>query len=172
LAELEAYKKRGLIRHQVVNEQLREKARTEAEVSRLQGQFARLQQNMGEIDVKIEDVRSAYRRQVVTELQETLQRLRETQVSLGTAHELRAVLAQDEGGSEGNILLTRTRQRGVTTFKATSETMLEPGDVIEVKRRRHEGDRPTPPPSESAPAPSQSALLERTATHERNARRK
>jgi polysaccharide biosynthesis/export protein len=170
LAELEGFKRRGLTRNQVINEELREKARTEAEVSRLEAQLARLQQNMGDIDVRIEDVRASYRRQIATEMQDTLQRLRETEVTLGTARELRDVLAQ-EGGSEDSIdvrhtiVITRTRQRGVTSFRATSDTLLEPGDVIEVmKRRRHEGDRSTPLPAEPALPSEPARFIERTAS--------
>jgi polysaccharide biosynthesis/export protein len=109
----------------------------QADVSRLQGEIAHLQQNAGELEVKQEEVKANYKRQVLTELQETSQHLLDIDATLGTARQLRNLKAQRVGfgDQEPNytILITRAEQSGTVTFNATADTKLEPGDVIEVK---------------------------------------
>ncbi len=140
VAELEEYAKRGLVRKYVLSNQRIEKALVEAEVSRLEAGVARLRQNMGDLDFRIKEVKANYKRQVLGELQETLQRLREIEATLGTARDLRDYGAEDAGIAEGAetndaILISRTSQYRTVTFKATYDTLIEPGDVIEVKRK-------------------------------------
>ena len=42
---------------------------------------------------------------------------------------------RDEEPSKTTILISRTSQQGANIFNATYDTMVEPGDVIEVKRK-------------------------------------
>jgi polysaccharide export outer membrane protein len=140
VAELDEYKSKGLVRTYVLNEQQREEARAGAEVARLEANIASLQRQMGDLDIRIEEAKAAFKRQVMTGLQETLQNLREIEVTLQTSRELRDYRAEDAGirdedASKNTITISRTTQQGANTFKATYDTVVEPGDVIEVKRK-------------------------------------
>jgi polysaccharide export outer membrane protein len=148
VAELDDYMAKGLVRTYVVNEQQREEARAGSDVARLEADIAALQRQKGDLDIRIEEANAGYRRQVATALQETLQNLREIEVTLQTSRELRDYRAEDAGiraedDSKTVILISRTSQQGPTTFDATYDTTVEPGDVIEVKRKIAQSmDRP------------------------------
>ena len=101
---------------------------------------------MGELDVKLGDVKATYVRQVLVELQETSQRLRGIETTLGPARRLRDVKAEaasreTAGEPDYAISISRAHEGRMVSFDATNETTLEPGDVIEVKlKRREPGD--------------------------------
>ena len=90
------------------------------------------------------------------ELQDTSQRLREVETSLGPTRRLLLVKAQAAGSNgddaEYTIHISRVRDGAMVTFDATNETMLSPGDVVEVKLKRRVPD--------SAPSLSTQAILE------------
>ena len=101
----------------------------------------------GELDVKLGDVKASYTRQVLAELQETTQRLREIQTILGSARKLRDLKAEVVSGVTGEedeedyvILISRLEQGRMVNFDATNETTLLPGDVVEVKRKKPHTD--------------------------------
>ena len=136
VTELADYKARGYVREFVLNEQQREEARAAAEVGNLEAAFARLQREMGDLDIRIEQFKTNFKRQVTTELLQTLQDLRELEASLQTASELRDYKAEDAdvtGGAESDS--TVLISRNALTFTASYDTLIEPGDVIEVKRK-------------------------------------
>jgi chromosome segregation ATPase len=140
VAELGDYKNKGLVRTYVLNEQQREEARAGAEVARLEAGIASLDRQTGDLDIRIEEAKAAFRKQVMNALQETLQTLREIEVTLQTSRDLRDYRAEDAGirdedASKNVIMISRTRQQGSATFKANYDTVVEPGDVIEVKRK-------------------------------------
>jgi chromosome segregation ATPase len=144
LEDLETLFSKGLLRKEVLlNEQI-QKTLVEGQLSNLQAQVARLRQNMGELDIKLGDVKSNYLRQTLTELQDTSQHLREVENSLGPAHRLLEVKAQGASGDvddpEYSIRVSRVRDGGMVTVNATDETMLSPGDVVEVKLKRRISD--------------------------------
>ena len=130
-------------------------------MSRLQGEIARLQQNAGELEVKQEEVKANYKRQVLNELQETSQRLLDINATLGTARQIRNLKVQKAafGDDEPNytIIITRTEQSGTVTFNATADTKIEPGDVIEVKFIRR--DPIDPPVTEAALNPQKACRM-------------
>ena len=149
IADLELLFGKGLLRKDVLlNEQI-QRTLVEGQMSNLQAQVARLRQNMGDLDVRLGDVKANYVRQTLTELQETSQRLREVEMSIGPARRLLQVKAQGAGGdvdqAEYSIRISRFRDGGMTTVDATDETMLSPGDVVEVKLKRRELRRRTIP---------------------------
>ena len=125
-------------------------------MSNLQAQVARLRQTMGELEVKLGDVKANYLRQTLAELQDTSQRLREVETSIGPARRLLAVKAQGAGSdvdeTEYTIRISRVRDGSMITIEATEETMLSPGDVVEVKLKRRISD--------SAPSLSTQAVRE------------
>ena len=156
LADLEHLFGKGLLRKDVLlNEQI-QKTLVEGQLSNLQAQVARLRQTMGDLDIRLGDVKANYLRQTLAELQDTSQRLREVETSIGPARRLLQVKAQGAGGdvdeAEYSIRISRVRDGGMITVDATDETMLSPGDVVEVKLKRRISD--------SAPSLSTQAIRE------------
>jgi polysaccharide export outer membrane protein len=128
---------KGLVRKPELTQQQIEKSLVQAEVSRLQGEIAHLRQNAGDLDIKQEEIKANYKRQILTELQETSQRLLGINATLGTARQIRNIKAQKaafgDDGPNYTIIITRAEQSGAVTFNATADTKIEPGDVIEVR---------------------------------------
>jgi polysaccharide biosynthesis/export protein len=145
LAELELIFGKGLLRKEVLINQRIEKALVEAQLSTLEAQVAHLGQTMGELDVRLADLKATYERQTLEELQETSQRLLEIETSIGPARKILDVKAEAASGDsdelEYTIFISRARDGRMVTFETTDETMLSPGDVVEVKlKRRDSGD--------------------------------
>ena len=96
----------------------------------------RLQMDTGELDLKIHEAEAFFKRQLITELRDVRERLRELDVTLPSARKVRAAKLQQVGGAEAarSISVTRARDGEATVFQATETTSLDPGDVIDVKR--------------------------------------
>jgi polysaccharide biosynthesis/export protein len=156
LADLEGLFSKGLLRKDILLNQQIEKSLVEGQISNLEAQVAHLRQTLGDLDVKLGDVRASYLRQTLAELQDTSQRLRDVESSLGPARQLLQVKAQEAGSNgddaEYTIRISRIRDGAMVTFNAAEETMLSPGDVIEVKLKRRVLD--------SAPESSTQAIRE------------
>jgi len=110
------------------------------EIARLEADIASLERQMGDLDIRIEEAKATFKHQIMNGLQETLQNLREIEVTLQTSRDLRDYRAEDAGirdedPSKNTIMISRTTQQGANTFKASYDTIVEPGDVIEVKRK-------------------------------------
>jgi len=144
LADLEHLFSKGLLRKDVLLNQQIEKALVEGQISSLEAQLARLRQNLGDLDVKLGDVKATYLRQILSELQDTAQRLREVETSIGPARRLLQVRAQGASSEveepEYVIQVSRVRDGSMVTFEATDETTLSPGDVVEVKLKPRSAD--------------------------------
>jgi polysaccharide biosynthesis/export protein len=111
----------------------------ESELWRLTTQVLRLQMEASELDLKIHEADASFKRQVITELRDVRERLRELDVTLPSAREIREVRLQQAGSIAGaeaarSISVTRTRNGKATVLQATETTTLEPGDIIDVKR--------------------------------------
>ena len=156
LVDLETLFAKGLLRKEVLLNQQIEKSLVEGQVSNLEAQVAHLRQSMGDLDIKLGDAKASYLRQTLVELQDTSQRLREVETSIGPARRLLGVKAQGVSGevdeSEYSIRISRVRDGAIVTFDSTNETMLSPGDVVEVKLKRRISD--------SAPSLSTQAIRE------------
>jgi polysaccharide biosynthesis/export protein len=126
--------KKGLGRSNTQFDLMRSESRHESELWRLNAELSRLQIANGETDIKIHDVELAYKKQILAELQDVRQRLKELDVMLRSARQTREVKFQASATAASNqITITRTRH-GVSTLQNVSETMLlEPGDIINVK---------------------------------------
>ena len=138
VAELDEYKNKGLVRTYVLNEQQREEARAGSEVARLEADIASLERQMGDLDIRIEEAKAAFKRQVMNGLQETLQNLREIEVTLQTSRDLRDYRAEDAGirdedPSKNTIMISRTSQQGANHLQ---------GDLRHDRRtrRRHRSE--------------------------------
>ena len=139
LADLEPLFSKGLLRKETLQNQQIEKTLVQSQVSNLEAQVAHLRQTMGDLDVKLGDVKATYMRQVLVELQETTQRLREIETTFGSARKLRDLKAEAASRVTGEedyvILISRLEQGRLVNFDATNETTLLPGDVVDVKRK-------------------------------------
>jgi len=137
LGELETYFQRKIVREDEINKQRVMQATAQAEVARSEAKIARLHSDLGDLDIKIGDLKATFNRQILTELEKTLQSLRDADTALVTARAFRRVKAQDVGrggaGASMTVRITRFRDGEPVTFKARSNTVLEPGDVVEVK---------------------------------------
>ena len=135
LAILEHVFAKGLLRKEVLVNQQIQRTLVEGQIAYLTSQVARLKQTQGDLDIKLVELKASYLRQTLAELQETSQRLREVETSIGPARRLLQVKAQGVDGdeSEYTIRVSRVRNGGMTTFEATDDIILSPGDVVEVK---------------------------------------
>jgi polysaccharide biosynthesis/export protein len=127
-------------------------ANQESELWRLTTQVLRLQMDAGELDLKIHEAEASFKRQVITDLRDTRERLRELDVTLPSAREIREVKQQQAGSMAGaeaarSISITRTRNGEAAVFQATENTPVEPGDIIDVRKFL---PRESPPRSASA----------------------
>jgi polysaccharide export outer membrane protein len=132
---------KGLLRKEVLINQRIEKSLVEAQLSNLEAQVARLRQNMGDLDIKLEELKAVHERQTLTELQDATQRLAEIENSLDPARrlvEIKARAADADAQSDYSVFISRFREGRLTSLEATEETMLSPGDVIEVKLKRRD----------------------------------
>lgn len=121
-----------------------DEARQESDIWRLSAEFARLQIMSGELDLKINEAVSSFDRQVMSELLDVRQRLKELDVIMPTAREMReAKLVQSSSSTADEVTptisITRVRGGQVTEFKAGETTFLEPGDIVEIKRPQPRG---------------------------------
>jgi polysaccharide export outer membrane protein len=142
---LDAVFKKGYVRRAVLDDKMREEAAAHADVARVTAQLERLQRESSDADMKIDDVDANYKRQALVELQDTRQRLRELEVTLASARELRAVKASlatgndDDDSPRYKVMITRVGKAAGKTFRASDETIVQPGDVIEIRSRRPNG---------------------------------
>jgi polysaccharide export outer membrane protein len=111
----------------------------DSELWRLIAQVSRLQMDTGELDLKIHEAEAFFKRQLITELRDVRERLRELDVTLPSAREIREVKLRQVGSLAGaeaarSISVTRTRNGETTTFQAIDTMPLEPGDIVDVKQ--------------------------------------
>jgi polysaccharide export outer membrane protein len=111
-------------------------------LSRYEAEIWRLELGLGEIDIKMQDAHNLFTRRVMGELQDTRAKLQEVEATLPTAREIRDFKLQQTGGAAGTdaerprlrLVIVRSRNKEPTTLNATEATLLEPGDVVEVRK--------------------------------------
>ena len=154
LADLEPLFQHGNLRKEVLTNQQIEKTLVHSQLSNLEAQVARLRQTKGDIEVKLSDVKANYLRQVLGELQDTTQRLRVIDATLGYARKVRDVKAEAASGvtdgTEYVISISRRERGRMINFDASDDTPLLPGDVVEVKREPHVSESIELPSTEAA----------------------
>lgn len=160
----------------------REQAALDSSMSRYRSELARLAVTLGELDIAIYTTQNNYKRRVLAELEEARRRSQEIENTLPTAKEVRDIRSQQVANASGmgqtaptyRILLSRTIGDEIKTLPVTGETLLQPGDVVEVKRLRLENSprivssaapsdvgataaKPLPPGGQSLLQPSEEA---------------
>lgn len=133
---------------------------------RLTAEISRLQRDFGDLSLRIHEAETTASKQVTDELREVRQRLKELDIALPSAREVREIRRQQAGSFAGvevarSIAITRTRDNTSLVLAATDGTPLEPGDIVEIKKV-------LPPTSKSValepPAPKPDAGMDELAT--------
>jgi len=129
-------------------------ANQEAAVWRSLSEVSRLKVEAGNLDMKIQEIQSTFKRQVATELRDTRDRLNDLEVTLPVAIRIRDVKLHYAGGAAAQkarhlIHITRVRDSQSVVLDANETTLVEPGDVIDVKN-----EMPDLPPRDEAAATS------------------
>lgn len=111
----------------------------QSNVWRLEAELSKIKNSIMEFDRAVQDVEAARKKQILIDLQDVRQRLREIEVTLPSAQEVRTLKFQQTGGAVGatvarDISITRLRNNEVTTLQANESDLLEPGDVVEIRR--------------------------------------
>jgi polysaccharide biosynthesis/export protein len=141
LDEYSQLAKRGLVRATTELEMRRQVAQHVARIAQLKAQLARLDFGLGDLDIRIQEAENTRRLRVTNELRDTRMRLREIEASLPSLRELLELRRQQAGfvvaatGSLGRsywILLTRGQ--GGPPRVIDEAMLLEPGDIVEVRR--------------------------------------
>jgi polysaccharide export outer membrane protein len=173
LGDMEQLQSKGLsLRSREVSLR-REQAALDSSMSRYRSELARLAVTLGELDIAIYTTQNNYKRRVLAELEEARRRAQEIENTLPTAKEVRDIRSQQVANASGigqtaptyRILLSRTIGDEIKTLTVTGETLLQPGDVVEVKRLRLE-DSPRVVSSIDTPETGGSAAKTRGLTGE------
>ncbi len=144
-AHMEDYEKlmaSGLARRYQGIEFAREEARNKAAIARLGADLARLDLAIGDLALRIQETIEAYRRRVMSDLQDVTGRLNEIETQLPSAREIRearlqaggALGTQQQGSLARKVFITRARDGAPETFEADERAALMPGDIVEVRR--------------------------------------
>ena len=141
LNEYDKLAKVGLIRATTELEMQRQVKQHEAKVSQLKGQLARLDVGLGDLDIRIQEANNTRQLRVTNELRDTRSRLREIEASLPLVRELLELRRQQVGlvltatGSPGrSYWIVLTRGLGAAPRVIDGAMLLEPGDIVEVRR--------------------------------------
>lgn len=111
----------------------------QSELWRVTAQISRLQKEEGDLDIKVQEVETTFKRLAMAELREVRDQLKELDVSLPAAREVRDVKLQYAGGFvktgvRRTMTVTRVRDGREVMIEAKETTTLEPGDVVDVRR--------------------------------------
>jgi|GEM_PF-1305464 len=138
IAEYEQLNKTGLTRKATYIEVRREEARIDGNIGRLASDALKAELLIGELQLKIAELRNGYERRVSGELRDTERALLDLAVSLPAAHRLRAAYARQVGlltaEQASQAVVTVIRSSGSTNIKidAAADFALQPGDIVQI----------------------------------------
>lgn len=147
LKDLEDLSSKGLsMRSREITLQ-RERATMDSNISRYRSELARLAVTIGEVDIKVNDAMTIYRRRVLGELDGLRKAIQDIDAAMPSAREMRDVRSQQAANSSGvgqtppiyRLFLRRSIDSEMKVLTISGEMLLQPGDVVEVKRLRLEG---------------------------------
>jgi len=130
----------GLARRYTGIELQREEARNKGNIGRFTADLARLDNGIGEIDLRINEASEAYLRRIMTELAEASQKLRELELTIPIARELREAKLLQGGEMPADdpalrIVVMRAGPSGRKAIEASADLLLRPGDIVEITRK-------------------------------------
>ncbi|CAA2100732.1 hypothetical protein MBUL_00819 [Methylobacterium bullatum] len=163
-SHLEDYEKlisNGLARRYQGIELQREEARNKGTIARLNSELARLDLAIGDLALRGQELTDTYHRRILAELQDVTTRLTEVEMQLPSAREIREARLQSGGtlgaASPGSparkVFITRAVGERTETFEANERALLQPGDIIDVRR-----EPPTSPIRTSLALPEPGSL--------------
>lgn len=141
IADYEKLSEKGLGRTSQMIELKLALAGKQSNVWRLEAERSRLRLGTINLDIKLQEIDSSYRKQILKELQDVRTALADVEATIPTAREIRTARLQVIGGFSAaapdyRIKITRASGAEVNTLDANDTTRIEPGDVIEVRMLR------------------------------------
>lgn len=147
-AQLAEYKRlidKGLGKSNSVIELQLGEANKQSNVYRLKADKFQLSNRILALEIQLNDIEAIYNSRIQSQLQDVQKRLREIDIALPSAQQLRdfkaAVAGQKVEGSALVITVTRVQDGVVSSFQADDTTFLEPGDIVEVKNATFMSDK-------------------------------
>ncbi|MGE0056203.1 MAG: polysaccharide biosynthesis/export family protein [Hyphomicrobium sp.] len=139
-AQLKEYRRlieKGLGKSNSVIELQLGEANKQSNVFRLKADKLQLQNRILALEIQLNDIEATYNNKLTTQLQEAEKRIREIDVTLPSAQQLRdfkaAVAGKDIDAAALVLTLTRVQNGQVTSSKVDDTAFLEPGDILEVR---------------------------------------
>lgn len=127
----------GLIRSSTLVEYKQSVARYETDRWRIIAELSRLEFDSGETDLKIQEAEAGFKRQVVADLEAVRKTLKELEISLPMATEIRNSKWFQMSGAVNDfsfsIHVTRMTDDKSEVFEGSETTNLQPGDIVEIK---------------------------------------
>lgn len=147
LADYEKLIASGLARRYQGIELQREEARNKGGIARMNADLARLDLAIGDLALRVQEMKDSYQRRIIAEMQEATTRLAETETQLPSAREIRETRLQSGGtlGGSGTgsltrkIFITRTRDGRTEAVEADERALVMPGDIVDVRRESPDG---------------------------------
>jgi polysaccharide export outer membrane protein len=111
----------------------------ESDIWRLEAEVSRLQMDEGELDIKLQDVESTFRKQVISDLRDVQEKLAEVRISVEAARDVREARLQQAGSIGGlevghTITVTREQDGKPTVLPGQDGMALQPGDIVEIDK--------------------------------------
>ena len=116
---------------------------------KLEGELARLNEALGGVDLKIRENETTRRSRTLNEIREAEARLQETEISLTSAREL-LQLRRKQSGKTQTVdetpaayygKLVRAESTEAVTIAISEETVLHPGDILEVRMAQRPAEK-------------------------------
>lgn len=144
LKDYDKLSQQGLGRASSTLDLQRQQALDEANMHRLRAELSRLDVTAGDLEIRIQDAEIGRRQRIMSTLAETHNRLREVELSLAAAQDLLALRRNHAGRLADERDLEQTHQIWVMrdidgrlqALDPSAARMLEPGDVVEIRRLR------------------------------------
>ncbi|MGA2494111.1 MAG: polysaccharide biosynthesis/export family protein [Roseiarcus sp.] len=116
-----------------------EETTRESDIWRLEAEVSRLQMDEGELDIKLQEVESTFRKQVISDLRDVQERLAQVRISIEAARDVREARLQQAGSVAGleiehTITVTREQDGKPTALPGADGVALQPGDIVEIKK--------------------------------------
>jgi polysaccharide biosynthesis/export protein len=153
LKEYDKLSGQGLGRASTTLDLQRQQALDEANMHRLRAELSRLDVTAGDLEIRIQDVQIVRRQRIMSALAENNDRLREVELSLAAAQDLLGLRRNYADGLGDQHELELTHQMRVIrdidghlkVLDPTVARILEPGDIVEIRRLRPTGAVAFPP---------------------------
>jgi polysaccharide biosynthesis/export protein len=138
ISEYEKIDNIGLGRSTVLSDFEKDKSRSESSIARAVADLSHVDHDVGEVDIKIHQLRDQFMRRTMGELGDAMRHLQETEISLMSARkqrELRSDLAGMGPAASigGSFVIHRGVDDNQIAIPAMQSTPLEPGDILDVK---------------------------------------